>query len=77
MNTDQQSSSDITLSQAAELADFAAAAQHITDFTATYNAHHAHPFTWKKGVRFYQRMKDRLDAAASTAEPPMSTDVAA
>jgi len=61
----------------AELADFAAAAQHITDFTATYNAHHAHPFTWKKGVHFYQRMKDQLAAAASPTEPPTSTDLAA
>lgn len=54
----------------AELADFAAAERHITEFTATYNAHHARPFTWKKGVRFDQRMKDKLAAAASTPEPP-------
>ncbi len=26
----------------------------------TYNAHQAHPFTWKKGIRFYQRLKDKL-----------------
>jgi transposase len=51
-----------------ELADFAAAEQHITDFIATYNAHHAHPFTWRKGIRFYQRLKDKL--AASQASGP-------
>ncbi len=26
----------------------------------TDTAHHAHPFTWKKGIRFYQRLKDKL-----------------
>lgn len=49
-----------------ELADFAAAETAITTFIATYNAHHAHPFTWKKGVRFYQRLKDKLAAAQPT-----------
>jgi hypothetical protein len=43
-----------------ELADFAAAERTITDFIATYNAHHAKPFTWKKGIKFYQRLKDKL-----------------
>jgi transposase len=43
-----------------ELADFAAAEQTITDFVTTYNAHHAKPFTWRKGVKFYQRLKDKL-----------------
>ena len=43
-----------------ELADFAAAERAITDFIATYNAHHAKPFTWRKGVKFYQRLKDKL-----------------
>lgn len=46
-----------------ELADFAAAEQTLTEFIATYNAHHAHPFSWRKGVRFYQRLKDKLAAA--------------
>lgn len=46
----------------AELADFQAAVQTITDFIATYDAHQAHPFTWKKGVKFYQRLKDKLAA---------------
>ena len=44
----------------AELADFAAADKAITDFIATYDAHQAHPFTWKEGVKFYQRLKDKL-----------------
>lgn len=49
-----------------DLADFAAAERHITAFIATYNAHHAHPFIWRKGVRFYQRLKDKLAAS----QPP-------
>jgi hypothetical protein len=51
-----------------ELADFAAAERTILAFIATYDAHHAHPFTWRKGVRFYQRLKDKLatDPAAPT-----------
>ena len=44
----------------AELAYFAAANKAITDFIATYDAHQAHPFTWKEGVKFYQRLKDKL-----------------
>jgi hypothetical protein len=52
-----------------QLADFAAAARVLAAFIATYNAHHAHPFTWKKGVRFYQRLKDKL--ATDTAAPPV------
>jgi hypothetical protein len=56
-----------------ELADFPAAAQAITDFIATYDAHHAHPFAWKKGVRFYQRLKDKLAAA----HPPALLDARA
>jgi transposase len=43
-----------------ELADRAAAEQTLTDFIATYNAHQAHPFTWRRGIRFYQRLKDKL-----------------
>ena len=51
-----------------ELADFAAASTTILGFIATYNTHHAHPFTWKKGVRFYQRLKDKLaDSAPAVA----------
>jgi len=47
-----------------ELADCSAADAAISAFIATYNAHHARPFTWKKGVRFYQRLKDKLAATA-------------
>jgi transposase len=43
-----------------ELRDFPEAATTITSFIATYNTQHAHPFTWKKGIRFYQRLKDKL-----------------
>jgi hypothetical protein len=43
-----------------QLADFAAAVDTILGFIATYNTHHAHPFTWKKGIRFYHRLKDKL-----------------
>jgi hypothetical protein len=50
-----------------ELADFAAAAWTITAFIATYNREHAHPFTWKKGVRFYQRLKDKVAAGMLAA----------
>ena len=53
-------------------ATFAAAATGISDFIATYNAHQAHPFTWRKGVRFSQRLKDKLaqkDTDAATALP--------
>jgi hypothetical protein len=27
-----------------------------------YNAHLAHPFEWKKGVRFYKRLRDKIAA---------------
>jgi len=58
----------------AELADFAAAAQTLTEFIATYNAHQAKPFTWKKGVKFYQRLKDKLAEASAVPFPLASTD---
>jgi hypothetical protein len=50
-----------------ELADFAEADRIISDFIATYNREHAHPLTWKKGVRFYQRLKNKLAAASLPA----------
>ena len=28
----------------------------------TYNTHMAHPFEWKKGVRFYKRLKAKIAA---------------
>ena len=31
-------------------------------FMRTYNTHMAHPFEWKKGVRFYKRLKDKIAA---------------
>jgi hypothetical protein len=43
-----------------ERADFADAERAITAFLDTYNTHCAQPFTWKMGVRFYQRLKDKL-----------------
>jgi transposase len=50
-----------------EFADFDVAQKAITDFIATYDAHHAHPFTWRKGIRFYQRLNDKLAQHASSA----------
>ena len=55
----------------AELADFAAAERTIGAFVATYNAHHAKPFTWKEGIKFYHRLKDKLAAQQS---PPVALD---
>jgi transposase len=54
--------------------DFAAADKAITDFIATYDAHQASAsggFTWKEGVKFYQRLKDKLteDKAANHQLP--------
>ena len=54
----------------AELADFAAADEAITDFIATYDAHQAHPFTWKEGVKFYQRLKDKLAKTKAGSDQP-------
>jgi transposase len=50
-----------------ELADFAAASDTILSFIATYNTQHAHPFTWKKGIRFYHRLKDKLAGSVPAA----------
>jgi len=50
-----------------DFADFTTAEQALSDFIATYNAHQAHPFTWRKGVRFYQRLKDKLSATEALA----------
>lgn len=54
----------------AELADFAAAERTITAFVATDNAHHAKPFTWKEGGRFYRRLKDKLAQAEAPVPLP-------
>jgi hypothetical protein len=48
--------------------DAATAARELAAFIATYNRHLAHPFTWRKGVRFYQRLKDKLAARAKLPE---------
>jgi transposase len=57
----------------AELADCAAAAAWIEGFIATYNAHQARPFTFTKGVRFYQRLKDKLAQPPAVASLPGPT----
>jgi transposase len=54
----------------AELTDFAAAAAWIEGFIATDNAHRAKPFTFRKGVRFYQRLKDKLAQGPEAAPLP-------
>jgi hypothetical protein len=51
----------------ADLADFDAADRSLTDLIATYKGHQAHPFTWRQGVHFYQRLKDTLAAPARIA----------
>lgn len=61
----------------AELADFAATEKAISDFIATYDAHQAHPFTWKEGVKFYQRLKDKLAKTASDQRPAAASSAAA
>jgi len=48
------------------------AATDILAFIATYDAHQAHPFTWRKGIKFYQRLKDKLAEKHST-ESPLAT----
>jgi DDE superfamily endonuclease len=44
----------------ADFADASIATQQIEAFMLTYNTHMAHPFAWNKGVRFYQRLKDKI-----------------
>jgi hypothetical protein len=46
----------------ADFADASIATQQIHGFISTYNTHMAHPFEWKKGVRFYRRLKDKIAA---------------
>lgn len=38
----------------------ALATEQIEAFMTTYHRHSAHPFAWKKGVRFYRRLQDKL-----------------
>src|ERR671935_2739480 len=44
----------------ADFPDVLTATRQIEAFITTYNTHLAHPFAWRKGVRFYQRLKDKL-----------------
>ena len=46
----------------ADFADATIATEQIEGFMTTYNTHMAHPFEWKKGVRFYKRLKDKIAA---------------
>lgn len=46
----------------ADFADATIATEQIEGFITTYNTHMAHPFEWKKGVRFYKRLKDKIAA---------------
>lgn len=48
------------------------AATDILAFIETDNAHQAHPFTRRKGIKFYQRLKDQLAEKRST-ESPLAT----
>jgi hypothetical protein len=48
----------------ASFSDATIATQEIEAFMHTYNTHMAHPFEWKKGVRFYRRLKDKIAARA-------------
>ena len=48
--------------------EFDAAATDILAFIATYDAHQAHPFTWRKCINLYQRLKDKL-AENQSAQP--------
>ena len=54
--------------QRASFPDATTAAQEILAFIATYNLHQAHPFSWTKGIRFYQRLKDKLAARQTAPE---------
>jgi hypothetical protein len=51
----------------ANFPDAATAAAQIEAFIETDNTHLAHPFAWTKGVRFYQRLKDKLAARPAPA----------
>jgi hypothetical protein len=63
-----------------ELTGCADAERAITGFIATANAQQAKPFTWKQGIKFYQRLKDKLakrHAAPVSLESPAATDLPA
>ena len=44
----------------ADFTDAMIASQQIEALMVNYNTHLAHPFEWKKGVRFYKRLKDKI-----------------
>jgi DDE superfamily endonuclease len=46
----------------ADFADATIASQEIEAFMVNYNTNLAHPFEWKKGVRFYKRLRDKIAA---------------
>jgi transposase len=54
-----------------EWAAFDQAATDILAFIHTYNTHQAHPFSWRKGIKFYQRLKDKL-AQKHPIESPLA-----
>jgi DDE superfamily endonuclease len=47
----------------ADFANTSIASQEIEAFMTNYNTHPAHPFEWKKGVRFYKRLRDKIHAS--------------
>jgi len=51
----------------ANFSDATIATQEIEAFMRTYNLHMAHPFEWKKGVRFYKRLKAKIAARQELA----------
>jgi hypothetical protein len=53
----------------ADFADASVATRQIEGFLLTYNTYLAHPFEWRKGVRFYKRLKDTL---ATRSELPLA-----
>jgi len=48
----------------ADFADAAIATEQIEGFITTYDTYLAHPYEWKKGVRFYKRLKAKIAARA-------------
>jgi hypothetical protein len=48
----------------ADFADAAIATEQIEGFITTYDTYMAHPYEWKKGVRFYKRLKAKIAACA-------------
>ena len=53
----------------ADFADAVVATEQIEGFITTYDTYMAHPYEWKKGVRFYKRLKAKI---AARAELPLA-----